>query len=154
MTKREMIAFSLQWRFLALAMSVAVFVALSLSACSIAVKRPSNAYSGPDLPLAQLSVLNVAVGAKIESIDGQPRSSCSGCEMHLLPGAHRIAVRELTPSSMTGQWLYVDDKPTDIDFVATQGHVYSVSCRDFKIVLVDETTQATVFSEQPVWASK
>ena len=154
MTKGKMIAFSLQWRSQALAMSLTACIALSLSACSIGVKRPINVYPGPDLPVEQVSVLRVAIGARIESIDGQPRSSCTGCEMHLLPGAHRIAVRELTPSSMLGQWLYVDDKPKDIDFDAAQGHIYSVSCPDFKIVLVDDTTQATVFSEQPAWAGK
>jgi hypothetical protein len=154
MTKGNRIAFSLQWRSQALAMSLTSFIALSLPACSIAVKRPINVYPGPDLSVEQVSVLKVAIGAKIESIDGQPRFSCTQCEMHLLPGAHRIAVRELTPSSMTGQWLYVDAKPKDVDFVAAQGHVYSVSCPDFKIVLVDDTTQATLFSEQPVWAAK
>jgi len=154
MRKGKMIAFSLQWRFQTLAMSVTAYIALSLSACSIGVKRPINVYPGPDLPVEQVSVLKVATGAKIESIDGQPRFSCTECEMHLLPGAHRIAVRELTPSSMTGQWLYVDDKPKDIDFVAAQGHVYRVSCPDFKIVLVDDTTHATVFSGPPVWAGK
>ena len=154
MTKGKMIAFSLQWRSQALAMSLTAFIALSLSACSIGVKRPINVYPGPDLPVEQVSVLKVAIGAKIESIDGQPRFSCTECEMHLRPGAHRIAVRELTRSSMTGQWLYVDAKPKDVDFVAAQGHVYSVSCPDFKIVLVDDTTQTTLFSEQPVWAAK
>jgi hypothetical protein len=154
MMKGNRIAFSLQWRSQALAMSLTSFIALSLPACSIAVKRPINVYPGAGLSIEQVSVLKVAIGAKIESIDGQPRFSCTECEMHLLPGAHRIAVRELTPSSMTGQWLYVDAKPKDVDFVAAQGHVYSVSCPDFKIVLVDDTTQATLFSEQPVWAAK
>jgi hypothetical protein len=154
MMKGNRIAFSLQWRSQALAMSLTSFIALSLPACSIAVKRPINVYPGAGLSIEQVSVLKVAIGAKIESIDGQPRFSCTECEMHLLPGAHRIAVRELTPSSMNGQWLYVDAKPKDMDFVAAQGHVYSVSCPDFKIVLVDDTTQATLFSEQPVWAAK
>jgi hypothetical protein len=154
MMKGNRIAFSLQWRSQALAMSLTSFIALSLPACSIAVKRPINVYPGAGLSIEQVSVLKVAIGAKIESIDGQPRFSCTQCEMHLLPGAHRIAVRELTPSSMTGQWLYVDAKPKDVDFVAAQGHVYSVSCPDFKIVLVDDTTRATLFSEQPVWAAK
>jgi hypothetical protein len=99
MTTGKMIAFLFQRRFQARATSLTACIALSLSACSIGVKRPINAYPGPDLPVEQISVLKVTLGAKIESIDGQSGSPCTGREMHLLPGTHRIAIRELTASS-------------------------------------------------------
>jgi hypothetical protein len=55
-------------------MGLTASIALSLSAC-IEVKKPINVDPGPDLPVAQVSVLKVAIGAQIESIDGQPPSS-------------------------------------------------------------------------------
>jgi hypothetical protein len=139
----------------AAATTFTVLAALSLHACSLGLEKPIHVYAGPIRPVEEISVLKAHQGTRVEAIDGQPQPYCMQCEMHLLPGMHTLTLREQVPSSVPGQWVYIDKRTRDVEVLAAQGHTYSVACvGDLKIRLIDDKTQTTLISEQPEWHSK
>ena len=95
---------------------------LLLSACTHVMK----AYPGPELPSAQIALVQSGAYTKILSLDGRPVTSQ---KVSILPGPHSVVIRILDeePTPISVEYAFYSLSDGTVNFVAKPGHQYIAS---------------------------
>ncbi len=112
---------------------ILIVILLSLTGCISTGQKITKAYSGAEIPISELSIIDCGIGVTLISIDGNKEYNGDDyfCRHAVKPGMHRVTMTYyISDPNRGGKWTY--ETLHSIEFKTEKGFEYNVNAINIK----------------------